>query len=515
MSTQIKLSLKTIVKGAGVIFFSMVIGSLLGVVNQALMGRFLGPGNYGLFTLGISVMSIFCLLPQFGFVSALTQFIPYNIKKNRFDKAKAGISFALKFSMIVGIFASLVLFLLSREISTKLFHNKELEVAIKILCIALPFWAFHRVSGAAILGFKKPEYYASIENIIMKIIQLAIFIFLIFLGFRLSGALFAYICATILTSVAYFYILTFKLYPLFNLSSFKHNQRKEPVGRELILLAWPLFSAGLTLFFANHTDKLLLGFYTSSADIGVYAAAFTIATLVLFVFTSFSLIFRPVISEYFAMKDIIGMKNLFSSVTKWIFMLTFPIVLYLFFYSKDVIFLIYGESFTKGSFALIILSIGIAMNGLTGLTGEILIAIRKTKLNLLADIIGAVSNVGLNIILIPKLGITGAAIGTSLSFSFRNIASLAFVYKELKIHPYNFKYINIILNSIISFVLISFLFKYFLDSFWTCIFIVLPFSALYITFLFITGSLDEFDKYLIKAILRKVYTIPLQYWTYS
>lgn len=504
MSTEIEKSLTTVARGAGIIFFGMIIGNLLGVVNQVLMGRFLGPGNYGLFNLGISVMMIFCVLPHFGLGSALTQFIPYNIKNNRPDKVKAGIDFSLKFCLIVGVLVSIALFILSGEIATKVFHDADLEVVIKVLCIALPFWAFHNTSGSLMQAFKKPEYHSYIENIGMKALQISIFVISILFGYRLFGALFAYICAAVFASVAYIYIVYSKLYPSLNISIFNPEQKKEHVEKELFSLSWPLFLAGFTFLFMGYTDRILLGIYMTSVDIGIYAAAFAIASLMLFVFTSFSFNFRPIVAEYFAINDISGMKKLYSSVTKWIFLLTFPAIIYLVFYSRDVIWLIYGESFTTGYLALIVLSLGIAMNGLTGLTGEILIAIKKTKLNLLSEIIGAVSNVGLNIILIPKFGIIGAAIGTSVSISLRNISSLAFVYNELKIQPYNIDYIKIIIASIVPLVLVSFLFKTYLDIFWAFLIVIPLFLILYFAFLFVTHCFDEFDKSIIKAILKRV-----------
>lgn len=503
MSTDIEKSLATVVRGAGIIFFGMIIGNLLGLVNQVILGRFLGPGAYGLFNLGITVMMIFCVLPRFGLGSALTQFIPYNIKNNRPDKVKAGIDFSLKFCLIVGVLVSIALFILSGTIATRVFHNTELELVIKVLCVSLPFSALYTISAGFIQAFKKPEYPAYIENILMKILQISIFVIFILFGYKLFGALFAYICAAIFAFVAYIYILYSKLYPSLNISIFNHKQKKEPVGKELVALSWPLFLAGFTMLFMGYTDKIILGIYMTPVDIGIYSAAFAIASLMLFVFTSFSFNFRPLVAEYFAVKDISGMKKLYSSVTKWIFLLTFPAIIYLIFYSRDVIWLIYGESFTTGYLALIVLSIGIAMNGLTGLTGEVLIAIKKTKLNLLSELIGAVSNVGLNIILIPKFGIIGAAIGTSVSITLRNISSLAFVYKELKIHPYTFDYIKIIIASIVPLVLISFIFKAYLDIFWAFLIVIPFFLIFYSAFLFVTHCFDEFDKSIMKAILQR------------
>ena len=205
-----------------------------------------------------------------------------------------------------------------------------------------------------------------IENIGMKIVQVITFLILFFLGFRLFGALVAFICAAIFASISYIYVFYTRLSPFSNNSVFKSKQKNTYVRKELILLSWPLFLAGFTFLFMGYTDKILIGIYLNQVDIGIYSAAFTIASIMLFVFTAFSFNFRPLVAEYFATKDISSIQKLFSSITKWIFLLLVPLIIYLIFYAEEVILLIYGESYTSGFLALIILSVGIAMNGLTG-----------------------------------------------------------------------------------------------------------------------------------------------------
>jgi O-antigen/teichoic acid export membrane protein len=351
-------------------------------------------------------------------------------------------------------------------------------------------------------AFKKPKYYSAIENIFMKVVQISIFLIAIFLGYTLFGALFAFIVATVAATIAYCFILYNKIYPSFKKPTLKTKQ-KVSVRRELVSLSWPLFLAGFTKYMM-YADRIILGIYTVPADIGIYTAAFTIAHLMQFIFYSFSFNFRPIVAEYFAIRDFKNIEKLYASITKWTFLLTFPTIIYFIFYSNDVIWLIYGDSFTIGSTALIILSMGIAMNGLTGLTGEVLVSIRKTKYNLLCEVIGALTNIGLNLLLIPRYGIIGAAIGTSISISVRNISQLAFVYKELKIHPYNTIYIKIIFASIFSMVFITFLLTSFINIPLTFILIIPIFLILYFIILSKTHCLDEFDKSLLKSIFRGI-----------
>jgi len=504
MSTHLEKSFATIIAGAGVVFFGMIIASIFGVINQALLGRFLGPGDYGLFSLGISIVMIVSGFAIFGLGSAISQYIPANIKKGKSNRVHDSIRFSFRFCFGVAILLSIILFMLSNIIATKIFNNNDLEIVIKLLSIALPFTAFYRLAEGLPRGFKKAKYKVFIEDITMKVLRVSIFIILISFSYKLFGAIIAYLCAVIFASIAYLYITYYKFLPSLDTSFFKDKHRYSLVRKEVFSVAWPLSLAGFTYIFLQHTDRILLGLYMSSSDVGIYVAAFTIASLLISVSLAFTFLFLPVISEYFAERDLSSILKLFSSVTKWVFLITFPLVVYLILYCNDVIRLIYGESFLAGSSALIILSLGIAMYSLSGMAGSILIAIKKTKLNLIAEIIAAVSNVILNILLIPKYGIIGAAIGTSISISLRNISSLGFVYKELKIHPFNISYLKIAIISVISLAFISFVFKNYIKISWSFLIIIPIFLMIYFVTLFTTGCLNELDKSIIKTILKKI-----------
>lgn len=495
-------SLKDITKGASIIIIGMIIANLVGLINQILMGRILGPAEYGLFNLGISLMVILCVLPHFGLGQGLTQFIPYNLKQKKFGEIEEAVNFSLKFTFIVGLLVSVLLFVFSNQIALNIFHTNELESVLKLLAIALPFWALHNTAGSLTQGFKKPKYYVYIENISMVILQLLIFVTLSFLGYKLFGALVGFTISSIFASIAYIYVFRVKFGKNFEKQDYKiHNKRK--VQKEILILSYPLFLAGSTFLFMQYADKILLGIYTNPTDVGIYTAALTIATLVLFIYTAFSFNSRPALAEYFAINDIESMRRLYSSVTKWIFLVTFPLVVYLVFYSKDILGLIYGDKFTSGAIAMSILCLGFAMNGLTGLSGETLISIKKTKLNLSSEVVGAISNVLLNVSLIPFFGIIGAAIGTSLSIALKNIVSLIFVYKNLKFNPYNSDYIKIILYSTIPLLGIYLLFNKCLNITWSFLFVIPLFLVVYFAILTITNFFDEFDQLIINKIISK------------
>ena len=120
--------------------------------ESILLGRILGPADYGLFSLGISVMAILCIFPNFGLGQGLTQYIPYNIKKKNYLDVKNVINFSIKFTFIIGIIVSIFLYIFSDYIAINFFNNSELGLVFKGFSIALTFWAIHNTLGSPYTG---------------------------------------------------------------------------------------------------------------------------------------------------------------------------------------------------------------------------------------------------------------------------------------------------------------------------------------------------------------------------
>lgn len=197
----------------------------------------------------------------------------------------------------------------------------------------------------------------------MPILQILFFVIIVLIGFSLFGAVIGFLFACIFSFFAYLYIYITRFK-----QSLTNDCKEEFCNRiiltELFSISLPLFLAGSTFLFTQYADRLILGFFTDPLTVGLYTAALTISSLLLFVFSAFSFNYRPILSEYLASHDFSEIKKLYSSITKWIFLITFPLTIYVIFFSREIIFLIYGADFIAAQIPLIILSIGISVNGL-------------------------------------------------------------------------------------------------------------------------------------------------------
>ena len=191
-------------------------------------------------------------------------------------------------------------------------------------------------------------------------------------------------------------------------------------------------------------------------------------------------------------------------------MIILPILLLIILLSNDIVTLIFGNAYSNAAIPLVILSLGISMNMLTGFTGSMLVGKGNTKLNLCSEIIGGIINVSLNIYLIPIYGLIGAALGTSISYLARNVASTYFVYKVLKIHPFKREYLKIIGIWIFLFVILFLvkddLFMIFGNILGIVIISIIT-LILYSLLILFTKCLDEEDYYILNNLMKNLKSI--------
>jgi O-antigen/teichoic acid export membrane protein len=115
------------------------------------------------------------------------------------------------------------------------------------------------------------------------------------LGFGVLGAAWGWVIAIIAMSFLAFYFLEKKVFPIF-----KTKVKAVSVDKELFSFSLPLLFAGIAGLVMGWTDTLMLGYFSSSADVGIYNAALPTAQLIRAIPGALGVIFFPVVSELYA-----------------------------------------------------------------------------------------------------------------------------------------------------------------------------------------------------------------------
>lgn len=489
-------NLKTITKGAGISFIGIIISYILAYLFNIIIARAIGASGVGLFNLGQSIIILLSPIAIFGLDTGILRYLPMHQKDNAV--VRGIMSFSLKLVASVSVILALLLIFFSKHIADKVFHTSELSLIIKLFALCLPLMTIMTIFRQIALAYKKPVYKVLIEDIIQKVLLISFSLLFIYLGFNVLGIVYTFIIS-ILISASIYLIFIKKTTPLF---SFKI--KPEYISKELLVYSFPLLFAGIVAIIIAKMDILMLGYFRTPAEVGIYSIAIKTALLLLIGLQAVNQIFSPMISSLHQKGEIQELSSLYKTTTKWIFSIAYPGLLIILLFSKNILGL-FGKDFIIGSSALILLGISQLINSSTGSSGYIIAMIGKSKILLLNQIMIFSVNFFLNLLLIPKFGIIGAAIATAFAIAAVNFLQLGEVYYFLKIHPYKLTFLKPLIIGLISFVIVKYIPLHWLIN-------LIIFSALYLSLILLFG-LEKEEKILLKLTINKF--IPKSIYTFK
>ena len=491
--------LKQITKGAGLLFAGTFVIFLIKFISRIIISRYLGPSDYGLLSLGDAVLNIAILFATLGLPKGAVKYISNYLALNQQERIKGTIISVSKIVILLSIFISVLMILFSEYIAIGIFHKEELIPIIIIFALAVPFFAFSNTLASIFLAFKKIQY-RNYLNAVIRPFSLIIFIIIAIL---LNGSVYyiaiAYLLSHIVPVFLGPYLLEFKTFPLI-----KSKVKAIYDYKALFKYSLPLFYSGLFVTIMGWMDTFFLGSLKSMSEVGIYNAILPlVSTLTIFI-SAFGNIYFPISSELYAKKKFNEISKLYSTISRWTFLLTLPFLLLILTFPKDIIRIIFGSAYELGSIALQILILAYFLKAILGPGTQVLMTFNKTKVLFHVNSIAAIINFFLNFILILKYGLIGAAIATAISLIFHEGTIFLIAKRKLNFSYSIDLYFKYALSAIFPLLFVFVIVKnYFILNIFSLSVISFLYLNLYLFFLIIFRVFIKEDLIVIEAIEKK------------
>lgn len=174
-----------------------------------------------------------------------------------------------------------------------------------------------------------------------------------------------------------------------------------------------LFANSLAISVYVNFDTTMLGWIIGDYDVGIYSVAVRIYTTAKSVMMAIYVVTIPRLATFFGNNDMSGFQTLYTKLWSYMTLLLVPAGVGLACVSKEIIWVFGGTDYLDGTIALQILSLSLIFSIYGGLVTTCLnITIGREKENLIATILSAILNCGLNFIFIPLFTYNGAALTT-------------------------------------------------------------------------------------------------------
>jgi O-antigen/teichoic acid export membrane protein len=429
------------IRGSSLLLAGVFVSRAVNFATQIIIVRYLSQEGYGAFAYALSIVAIFDSLALFGLDRAITRFVPIYHEHGEHNKLFGTLI------MVIGTILSLSILIIGvfygfQHLILQSFIKDNLSMGILMIMIfMIPFDALDELLIGLFAVFSKPSAIFFRKNVLAPGLKLGVVLLLVLVKsnvyFLTAGFLIAGASGLVIYSFLLFRILRDQgLFSHFNIKSINMP------WREVFSFTIPLLTSELVYVVMNSMDAVLLARFKTTVDIASFRAVQPTAMLNQMVMTSFATLFTPLAARLFARKDREGINNLYWQTGTWIAVISFPIFALTFSLSKPITILLYGNRYENSAIILSLLSLGYYFNAATGFNGLTLKVYGKLKYIVILNVATAIANLAINLLLIPRYGALGAAVGTTTTLLIHNILKQTGLRMGTGINVFDWRYLR-------------------------------------------------------------------------
>ncbi|MBW2740322.1 MAG: flippase [Deltaproteobacteria bacterium] len=417
------------VMGVSGTFALKITYTALAFLTGIVLARLLGAKGYGTYAYAISWITLLGVPAGLG----LHQVVVRNVAEYREQKVWDRIHGLLRFAFVAVLLASIACLILASGVVWIALDESasEMRYCLWLAFILLPIQAVATQYGAALAGFQR----IVTSQLPGMLIHPMFFLLLIAV---------AYVFVQSHISVPYMLVLYLAAAGIALISAVVLAKRTVPEAvranlptyesRAWMRSALPLMLMGGMYIINSNADILMLGTMKGSEMAGVYKAATRGAELIAFSLAIINPSLAPIITRLHTSGERQRLQHGITRTARMGLLFAFPVAVTLLCFGNWFL-MIFGPEFGEGRSALSILSTGQLFNVAAGSVGVILIMTGHETKAAIGVGVSAVANVLLNLMLIPKWGIEGAATATTVSLVLWNIILIRYVWKCLGVDP--------------------------------------------------------------------------------
>ncbi len=490
---------KKAVRSTGMIFVFSIAAGVLGYLLRLLLANKLTKADFGLFYAMFAFVSFLLVFKDLGLGQALVKFIPEFQVKNKYNSMKNMVVFVFLFNILFAIVLAVLLFVFSNYLSLTLFHNPDSAFLLKLFSIYFILQSIMSILISILQGFQRLNYYAMLDFSRTTFVLIFAY-FMLRINLNVLAPVMSYILMPVFISLLFIPIILRRILPIgFWKSKLVYDSF---LIKKLFAFSIPTLFTVVGVVALGNIDSIMISYFKGLEAVGLYNVALPTALILGYFSVALMTVIFPMSSELWASGSFDKLKDGMYMLYKYSLIIIFPFILIMVCFPEIILNIFFGVNYIAASNVLRILSLGIIMVTISRINLSVLSGIGKPKLNSLILLAALIFNIISNFILIPFLGILGAAITTFFSFFIMVCLSVYFLRKHLKFDVpllIWFKtFVAGILFTIVLFVLKDLIV---LHWFWELL-IVIPIGFLVYLFVLFTSKTLNMGE--LKSILNRV-----------
>lgn len=476
MSTANKIA-----KNTSILFFATVVSYLLGFFTTLYAARYLGAVGFGVISLALALTGIYAIFTDLG-LNTLT------VREVTRDKTLTN-KYVTNITIMKLILVSLTFGLLI--LTTKILgYSQQVNDVIYLIAFSMIFASFSGILNAIFQSYEKMEY-QSVGTILNAALILLGFLLAIYYNLGIITFALIYVIASLFVLIYTFVIYSWK----FALPKIKIDLNFwKPTIRE----ALPFGITGIFAMVYLWVDSIILSVMVGNEVVGWYNAAYRLIFIFLSLYAVYMISIFPVMSGFYKTSKK-SIKIVYERSVKYLLIISIPTAVFTTLMASKIILLIYGTEYTPSIIALQILIWVIVFMFINNLSYNLLGSVNRQLMGVKIFAFGAVINIILNLLLIPKFSYIGSSFATVIT---ELLMLPIFLYILLKTEYAEIKPLtNDLPQILISNLVLSIVIIYLINI--NLFFVIFIGAFIYVIMIFITKTFDSEDISLIKSLLKR------------
>jgi stage V sporulation protein B len=485
-------------KSALWVTISEIIFNLSGFVIHSVVGRILGPADYGRYGLVVTLTTMVIILIGNGIPTAMAKYISEVYDTNPRLVSLIKRQAIILQSILIG--AITVVFFLLAPVISKILGDPTLTPLFQMSTLIIPAFALASFYFSYYTGLHKFNIQSVLKTLrsvfkILAIIGLAYF-------FRVPGSIIGYAAAAFSVFVVAFFIDRFKVYKeLKNQRNIQETDKDISFDwRKLVNYAWQIILFFLAYELLISIDLYLVkGILRDDYQTGIYNASLTIGRIPYYIFYALTVILLPVISKSTSENNKKKTAEIINQSLRLMLILLVPMVMLMSVFSRPLIRLFYSHRYIDAAYPMSILVWGVGFLTIFYVFCFVMSGAGKVKKPMIISMIGLALNTILNYFLIKKYGITGSAIATSITSAIITLFMLYYIWTDFGVKIKLASFLKVVLAGVVMYGA-SFFFSRgeLIFILWSAILF-----ALYLGVLIILGEIKKTDIAVIRGMLAR------------
>lgn len=397
---------------------TILVTFLLGLIQLPLLTKTLGAHDYGIWTQVSATVGLIIPLTCLGLGNALIRFLAAEKDK---EEIQEGFYSIVSIIFLTNLVAAAAVFIFAHPLATKFFDG-----AVRIVRITAILVLLSPVSSQylyLIRAFQQNIKYC-IFTIAESVSQLGLIVCLVLNGYGILSV----VLSMVVIKFIIFFILFFSIKRQIGIKR-PHFRRL----KEYLSFGLPFVATGISSWVVNLSDRYVIGFFLGVTSVGIYSAAYGIGWLSYTIVTVIAFTLAPALPPLYEEGRMSEVKTHLSYSLKYFLAITIPFVFGAAILDEPVLRLFTtAEIASQGRFVLPLVALAALLWGIHQIIYPILGLVKKTKILAPIWAVAALVNLGLNILVVPRMGILGAAITTLIACSLGLGLTTYYAFKEFK-----------------------------------------------------------------------------------